>query len=400
MPPAARALSLALLLASCCSATFINNDSPRYDADGFIMDAHDFTLSKYPGREADGYYLVAVSYGGCREPTGMGCDQTSDKCGFQYNHTVNVWRSPDLSSGSWQFVSTAITPDMRKEGTLYRPDATWNPNTGKVVLWFNMVTPGGGYAGYEAYTADSPAGPYTLQRCVRRAALGSRSQNSRSPTPASRCRSSVNITVQNATSSCGDFHLFVDPADNTPYWIGGCDYYVWIERLMPNMLDSAGDRSPTGRHQFSEYFVEAPKLFFREGVYYAVFDNCCCYCAQGSGAIVHTAPHPLGPWTTLGEIACEPAAVAGAITSASSDVGGAAYREAVLGVSGTPTPGQGCQYANANTTSTVRSQQSNIFPVDLEDGSQAWIWAGDRWQQSWVRRPSILASGATPHSPL
>ena len=118
---------------------------------------------------------------------------------------------------------------------------------------------------------------------------------------------SVNVSMQNATENCGDFHLFVDPADNTPYVIAGCGFHMWIERLMPNMLDSAGDTSPTGRHLFDEYFIEAPALFFRGGAYYAIFASCCCYCFQGSGAIVHTAPHPLGPWTTLGDVACIPA---------------------------------------------------------------------------------------------
>jgi len=48
-----------------------------------------------------------------------------------------------------------------------------------------------------------------------------------------------------------------------------------------------------------------------------------------------------------------------------------------------PTPGQGCQYVNASTTSSLRAQQSDIFQVDLANGKTAFIWAGDRWQQSW-----------------
>jgi hypothetical protein len=86
---------------------------------------------------------------------------------------------------------------------------------------------------------------------------------------------------------------------------------MYIERLLPNMLDSAGDLTPTGRYEFSEYFIEAPALFVREGIYYAIFGHCCCYCYQGSGAIVHTAPHPLGPWTSLGDVACVPGAPPG-----------------------------------------------------------------------------------------
>lgn len=98
---------------------------------------------------------------------------------------------------------------------------------------------------------------------------------------------------------------------------------MWIERLNPDMLDGAGDVSPTGRYMFDEvrrqqrrqrrqqwrrgggehvgflplsrgsmaclrfaltrdpdrpphpmqYFIEAPALFERNGVYYAIFGH-------------------------------------------------------------------------------------------------------------------------------
>ena len=359
-----RAFILSLALASS-RATFIDNLSPRLDSTGQIMDSHDFSLHRYPG--FDGYYMVSIAYGECKEPANLGCDQTPDKCGFQANHTINVWHSLDLSSGSWTFVTAAVTLDNRPPGTIFRPDAIWNPHTQQVVLWFNWLNAAGVYEGYAAYTAPSPLGPFTRQRA------------------------SVNTSMQNATESCGDFHLFIDPADQTPYVIAGCGFHMWIERLLPNMLDSAGDTSPAGRYLFSEYFIEAPALFYRGGLYYAVFGHCCCYCMQGSGAIVHTAPHPLGPWTSLGDVACvalggSVVAAAAAITPLAAASRREAFLSAVLGPSGSldakPTPGQGCQYVNASTTSALRAQQSDIFAVDLANGTTAWIWAGDRWQQA------------------
>jgi hypothetical protein len=143
------------------------------------------------------------------------------------------------------------------------------------------------------------------------------------------------------------------------------------------MLDSAGDVSPTGRYLFDEYFIEAPALFYRKETqtYYAIFGHCCCYCFQGSGAIVHTAPHPLGPWTSLGDKACVPAA--GATTPVPS-------LAAALGAAAHPdTPGQGCQYVDKATTSALRAQQSFIAEVDVAGGGTAFLWAGDRWEQSW-----------------
>jgi hypothetical protein len=188
-------LSLTLGLAACASATFINNLIPRRDVDGLIIDGHDFSLRKYPNRP--GYTMCSIAYGECKEPANQGCDQTPDKCGFQPNHTINIWRSPDLSTGSWEFVTAAVTLENRPPGTIYRPDAIWNPHTNEVVLWFNWLNAQGVYMGYAAYTAPQIEGPYTRQRDI------------------------VNVTIQNATENCGDFHLFIDPKDNTPYVIAG-----------------------------------------------------------------------------------------------------------------------------------------------------------------------------------
>ncbi len=68
-------------------ATLIDNTRPRLDALGQIMDAHDFSLRKFP-RAGGGYWMYAVAYGGCVEPMKLGCDQTPDDYGFQMNHTV------------------------------------------------------------------------------------------------------------------------------------------------------------------------------------------------------------------------------------------------------------------------------------------------------------------------
>jgi hypothetical protein len=109
---------------------------------------------------------------------------------------------------------------------------------------------------------------------------------------------------------------------------------------------------------------------------------------------VHTAPHPLGPWTSLGDVACVPSSSSSSSTPSDPSALSPATSKhqafltaiggvGVEGVGATPTPGQGCQYVDPKTTSSLRSQQSDIFEVDLADGTKGWIWAGDRWQQSW-----------------
>ena len=199
----AHLLSALLLarLASSASATFIDNLKPRLDSSGAIMDSHDFSIHKAPGSSM--YTMFSIAYGECMEPKGQGCDQTADKCGFQPNHTINVWQSSDLSSGSWKFVTTAVSLENRPPGTIFRPDAIWNPHTESWILWFNWLNAAGKYMGYAAYSAPSPAGPFTRER------------------------PSVNVSMQNATEECGDFHLFVDAKDNnTPYIIAGCGFHM------------------------------------------------------------------------------------------------------------------------------------------------------------------------------
>lgn len=194
---------LALLaFAAHAAPVTINNLAPRLDAKGNIMDSHDFSIHKYPG--LDGYYMAGIAYGNCSEPAARGCDQTPVHCGFQPGHLINIWQSPNLASGSWTLVTTAVSLANRPPGTIFRPDMIYNPNTNEVVLWYNWLNKNGVYMGYAAYTAPGPAGPFT------------------------RMREAVNVTTQNATESCGDFHLYTAP-DNTPYVIMGCGFHMWIE---------------------------------------------------------------------------------------------------------------------------------------------------------------------------
>lgn len=120
--------------------------------------------------------------------------------------------------------------------------------------------------------------------------------------------------------------------------------------------------------------------------------HCCCFCEQGSGIIVHTAPHPLGPWTVQpGEdLACR-ASTKGGIKSAPTSL------------QGIPTPGQGCLYGGSTNVSIVkyvpmvakwcthlscyiiflgRSQQNFVIQVPDANGDMQYIWTGDLWQQA------------------
>lgn len=52
-------------------------------------------------------------------------------------------------------MTTAVSLANRPPGTIFRPDAIWNPVTQNVVLWYNWLNAQGVYEGYAAYTAPS-----------------------------------------------------------------------------------------------------------------------------------------------------------------------------------------------------------------------------------------------------
>jgi hypothetical protein len=346
MLPMQSVLLLALLHASSMTAssvrsviTSIRNDEPRLDATSTIMDAHDMSLRLLP----DGTYVMhAIEYGLCEAPTDMGCDGTADHCGFRQNHNVTVWTSPDLSSGSWRLHGYAFDLSARPPGLLFRPDAIFNPNTNLWVLFYNDASNGNAYISSVAPTAF---GPFTdFQRS----------------------------NVTDATWSGGDFHLFNDGLQGYIIWTGmsslpGQDHKIRISKLTSDWRGATADKpfmfdadAPTTT------FNEAPSIFERNGVWYALFGHCCCFCMQGSGLFVHTAPHPMGPWTAASanspyDIACEAPSVA---------------------FQGIPTPGQGCLYGGSTDISVTRSQQDFLATVPDGRGGNTYLYFGSRWGQS------------------
>ena len=46
-----------------------------------------------------------------------------------------------------------------------------------------------------------------------------------------------------------------------------------------------------------------------------------------------------------------------------------------------PTPQQGCQYHNQNTTSVARSQQNYVIRVTNAEGFTTFVWTGDRYRE-------------------
>ena len=75
-------------------------------------------------------------------------------------------------------------------------------------------------------------------------------------------------------------------------------HQIAVEQLTSDYTNTLGAAATSGL--VSPTNNEAPILFKRNGVFYLMFGECCCFCHQGSGSIVMHAAHPLGPWTQLG----------------------------------------------------------------------------------------------------
>lgn len=272
----------------------IDNTRPKLDTNGDIVNAHDGTYRKF----GEYWYYHGAQYGLCREPARYGCDQTNDHCGFHNNHNVSIWKSKTLDpNGSWEFVGTAVQcQELPGCSILYRPHLVWNPRTEKYVLFVNYVgSDGGGYKGNAVYVADSPEGPFSLRNP--------------SMNLSRLCPSATNGPECGATQGgCGDFDVLVDPRDGAGYIAYGCNFYMSIEKLTSDFTDTApvaagenGNATVVGGAfngtMFPDYFVEAPAMFERNGVYYLLYGHCCCFCFQGSGVLVFRSSSPMGPWS-------------------------------------------------------------------------------------------------------
>lgn len=245
-----------LALAASCSrrapkteVVTINNMRPRRDVNGNVIDAHGGCLQFFHGR----FYLYGNSPG-------------TNHVDTYFNCPFSVYSSPDLEHWTPEGDLLHNAP----KGVYYRPYVVFDPNTKKYVLWYNWYQIlWHGQAGVAV--SDTPVGPFKI----------------------------VNEKAHLAGRSPGDGSLFVDD-DGTGYYIYtdiANNYAVRVEQLRPDFCDVSGDAS-----DFIGYDVEAPVLFRRKNLYYALFGPLCAGCPDGSDVFVETAPSPLGPYQFVEDI--------------------------------------------------------------------------------------------------
>lgn len=229
---------------------FIDNQHPRRDMNGEILDVHDGALEPFQGK----FYLYGTHYG---KTNGLGKE----------NFFV-CYSSPDLMH--WKFEGKILSGPPR---TYYRPHVKYNRATRKYVLWYNADNE------YGVATANRPEGPFTIIN--------------------------PNVPLKFSEQGVGDFDLFVDGGKGyityTAYITKPMEthavehpehHVIVVERLARDFLSSTGETSG-----FVAGNVESPALFRRGNTYYLLFDNTCAFCKEGSGIRVYRSMNPLGPYT-------------------------------------------------------------------------------------------------------
>jgi hypothetical protein len=238
----------------------ISNVEPRLDSTGHILSAHDGDVVQWTA--GGDFHFYGMSYGNCKA---QGCSKHGD-CGFQNTHNITLFTSSDLSQGSWKYQGHVLPFDARPAGIYYRPKVIFNKLTGRFVLWVNWLANRRdfGSSSYLVATSATASGPFTV----------------------------VSENVPMKFNVGGDFDIFVDD-DETAYFIYTSlaeGHGISIERLAADYLSSTQQSTGilTGRGCF-----EAPAMFKRRGVYYALYGSCCCFCTSGDTRYAMIASSPL-----------------------------------------------------------------------------------------------------------
>jgi hypothetical protein len=222
----------------------INNLLPRTTTAGKIVDAHDGRIIKF----GNTYYWYGTQYGSTN--------------GFTTANTYVVYYSTNMSD--WVFGGPLL--QNAPAGVYYRPHVVYNKKTKKYVLWYNW-NPKLWDGQFGVATSNNPTGPFTIVN--------------------------NNVKVKNSALGVGDLGVFID-ADEKAYLS-----YNTINghKLSVEALNQTYTESTLQGSNFIAENCEAGGMFKKNNTYYLLTDYTCCFCTQGSGAQVFTAPNPLGPYT-------------------------------------------------------------------------------------------------------
>jgi hypothetical protein len=347
-------LFLLLLLAPATAAVTIDNSAPRRDQHGNILNAHDGHIITVNGT----FWLFGTSYTHCLMTDATACLGTcgmgGGKCAYPIspgvvpNHPACGWTNNDFAAYSstdlvnWRLENPSVLPaDLRPNGIYFRPKVMWNEKTAKFVLWMNYVTEGWDkhnsteferehWSSLATAVSDSPQGPYSF--------VGGHLPP-------------IAMGTGNKSYVHGDFGVFTDPDSGKGYVVYNAydhrnqgQHSNSVDLLTDDFTKSSGatsgffaewtvrnkylsfcpqlnflvkaivcqDRLGTNVGKPDKQLVfsqdgkdagdEAQVMIKRDGTYWAIISQGCCFCSSGASAFVYSAPSPLGPFTLHNDI--------------------------------------------------------------------------------------------------
>jgi hypothetical protein len=298
--------------------TTISNTKPRLDQYGVPLNAHQGSLLQGLDKK---YYYYGGHFPNCTYavPNGTKGHCACADTGAQIWHSIAVYSSPDLQQ--WAFEREMFGPKgSGSEWGALEPRVVANRRTGQYVMIVkgSNVLPNCQLA--VAVSAD-PTGPFVPKGCL-------------------------NISQP----LFSDWSVFADPSgtNSAGYIIYNSKNAAgqFIEQLTPDFTavvkNTSASHSPThiAEEECREGGCEAPLMFTRGGIYYALFGHNCWCCPEGSELYVFSAPTALGPYTY-----------------------------------------QSDANLNAAGDRVVHGQSTAVVPLSTTNGTQ-YLWLSDRWQSS------------------
>jgi hypothetical protein len=301
------ALSLACAAVDSLLVT-IRNDVSRLDTAGNIIDCHSGNIVAVN----ETFFWYGERYDNV---SGIGPSPP-----LQRPHLV-VYTSPDLQAWTYRGEIFSTWPNA-PFGTFFTPWAVYDTATQTFVLWFNAYEHGCCLGNWGVATSADGLAFSVL---------------------------SMNVSGKYGEVDCNAIMIDDDGTGYLLYTSEAQDHRHSIEVLSPNLTTTAGENLGL----FGERYMEGGILWKRAGSYFASFGSCCCFCRNGSGVVVYSAPSIRGPWTR------QPLDVNCARRDAGDVCGGYGDR------SGDPI--------------TVNAQGIGLSLIPLADGSVAQLWHGERW---------------------
>jgi len=258
------------------------------------------------------------SSGGCASccqtnpphPLSPGCtNATNGSNPYGLFHQFVAYKTTDFMT--WTYLGISLPLSARAPGETMRPHVIYNNATNLFVLWYEDRPE----TGYAVATSSTAAGPFvTIATNVKMPGRG----------------------------RIGDFDLFVDD--------DGIAYHIRTGLTVVQL--SADFTSPTTLMSEIPTTNEAPVMFKRKNMYYAMTGKDCCYCLGGSNNMYWSAPSLKGPWKYIGDVGSN------------------------------PTPFN----AHSPNNFVTKAQEQKVFTVPTPTGMD-WIWLGMQWNSGLAETP-------------